>query len=492
MGQTSGENHEENYWSRRRRVTRRGFLRGAGMAAGVAAVGPMLAACGGGGNNKTTSSKSGGAAPAGATQAAAATAAARANPVDAVDLTGKKVEVQFWHTQQGSSADKLNAIVTAFNSSQPSVTIKPTFQGNYNDLFKKIQAAVAAGQVPDVAVSYPDQVSEYQSANVVIPLEDYLSSTKYGLTATDQADYVKAYVDENRYAEYGGKLLSFPFTKSVLSMFYNEDKLKAANITVPAPDQWTWDAWVAANKAVTSGTTKGYAIAVDASTFDGMVYSRGGTLISSDQKHWLFNQQAGQDTLSMYEDAIKSGWGYQIAKQYADQTDFGAGRAIFTLATSSGLAFYKKEVDGAAKFNWNVAVIPHSPGVSPVTTLYGASIAVFKTSPEKQLGAWLFMKYFTTPSVTADWSVATGYLPVRTSAVQSEAVQAQIKALPSYGVVVNTIGPVGRPETSVKGTEDTRNDITDAMTKVLGDPSTNVKTLLDQTVQKGDQALAQA
>lgn len=485
------QKYEENYWIRRNRLTRRGFLRGAGLVAGAAALGPVLAACGGGGNKNNAATATSSAAAV-ANQGAAATKAAKANAVDAVDLTGKKIEVQFWHVQpQGPNGDKLNAIVDAFNSSQPSVTIKPTFQGNYTDLFKKIQASVAAGQVPDLAIAYPNDISEYQSANVVIPLDDYVASTKYGLTPAEQDDYVKAYWDENKYPQYGGKLLSFPFTESVLTMYYNADKLKAANVTKD-PGQWTWDDFIAASKAVTSGTTKGYAIGVDASTFDGMVFSRGGKLLSDDLKHWIFNQQPGLDTLSFFEDAVKSGWGYQISKQYADQTDFGAGRAVFALSSSSGIAYYKKEVDGAGKFNWSVAVIPHSPGVSPVTTLYGGSIAAFKTTPEKQLGAWLFMKYFTQPDVTADWSAESGYLPVRKSAVQNEKVQAAIKASPAYGIMVNTIGPDGRAETSVKGTQDTRTAIEDAMTKVLGDPTTNVKQALDTAAQKGDQALEQA
>jgi multiple sugar transport system substrate-binding protein len=273
-------------------------------------------------------------------------------------------------------------------------------------------------------------------------------------------------------------------------MYYNADRLKAANVAKP-PDQWTWDDFAAAGKALTSGSAKGWAIAIDASTFDGMVYSRGGKLISDDQKHWLLNRPPGVDSLAFYESAVRDGWAYKTAQSGADQVDFGAGRANLLLATSSNFANQTKEVNGNGRFTWNIANIPHAAGANPATVLYGGSIAVFKTTPERQLGAWLFVKYFTSPEVTADWSVATGYTPVRQSAVQSAKVQEEMKNNPPYGVLLTQVVPYGRPETSVRGTQDTRTYIEDAMTRAVGDPTASAKQIMDDVVQKGDRALAQ-
>ena len=171
--------------------------------------------------------------------------------------------------------------------------------------------------------------------------------------------------------------------------------------------------------------------------------------------------------------------------------DFGAGRAVLLLASSSNFANESKEVSGNGRFNWSVANIPHAAASSPVTVLYGGSVAMFKTTPEKQLATWQFMKYFSSPQVTAGWSVATGYMPVRLSAVQSEKVQAEIRNNPPYGVVVNQVAQYGRPETSVRGTQDTRTLIEDAMTRALTEPSANAKQVMDDVVQKGDKALVQ-
>jgi len=464
------------YWQQRNRLSRRRLLKSAGTLAGASALGALAAACGGG---SIKPSSSGAAAP-----------AAKANPVDGVDLTGKKVQLTFWHAKSGAKGDKLNSIIDTFNSSQNIITVQPQFQSSYTDLYKKLLTSVAGGQLPDLADAYPSQVSEYQSANVVVVLDDYVSSAKYGLSKAEQDDFIKAYWDESVYPEYGNKHLSFPFSKSFLVLFFNADKLKAANVS-KSPDQWTWDDFAAAGKAMTNGNTKGWAIAIDASTFDGMVFSRGGKLISDDQKHWLLNQQPGVDSLQVYVSSIRDGWGYKTTQSGSDQVDFGAGRAALLLATSSNFANQTKEVNGNGKFSWSIANIPHSAGVSPATVLYGGSVAVFKSTPERQLAAWQFIKYFTSPEVTADWSVSTGYAPVRQSAVLSSKVQAEMKNTPPYGVLLTQIVQYGHAETTVRGTQDTRTFIEDAETKASTDPATNAKQVLDTVVQKGDQALAQ-
>jgi ABC-type glycerol-3-phosphate transport system substrate-binding protein len=268
-------------------------------------------------------------------------------------------------------------------------------------------------------------------------------------------------------------------------MYYNADKLKAENIKVPE----TWDEFRAAAKKLSVGDAKGYAINVDASTFKGMVFSRGGKVITEDGKKWLFNEQPGVDSLTLIQEMVKEGSAYHASKRFADQEDFGAQRTFFTLGSTSGFNFYNQAVGG--KFNWSVATIPHGTGTQPATVLYGASIAMFKSTPQKQLASWLFMKHFSSPEVTADWATSTGYMPVRKSAQQSEVVKKRIEQVPAYGVALNQVIPVAKPEESVLGSQDTRNFIADAIVGAITDTSKSPKALLDEAYAKAQKALQQ-
>ena len=132
----------QNLGCTRGSISRRGLLH---RAWNIAALWPFVESCSGRGQNGAAQSRSRTAGPA---------------LVDSVDLADRRTEIAFWNTQTGPKADILNAIVEAFNRSQSLIAVKPEYQGDYNALFKKLLASVAAQQTPDLAVSYPSMVSE--------------------------------------------------------------------------------------------------------------------------------------------------------------------------------------------------------------------------------------------------------------------------------------------------------------------------------------------
>lgn len=410
---------------------------------------------------------------------ALAAAAGNGSSIDNVTIS-KPVTLEFWHTQTGPNKDKLEALIKDFQAKNPNITINAQYVGNYTQLYQKIQTAIAGGQTPDIAVAYENQVADYQTASVIVPLEDYVKSKKYGLTQDDYLDILQTYRYDNFYPNIKNQMLSFPFTKSVMVMYYNMDALKAAGIDQPPQ---TWDEFHKDALAVSKGGVKGYAISIDASLFDQMVPSLGGQIMNDTQTKYIFNNQAGLQALSLLQSMVKDGSAYQIAKQYDDQNDFGAGKAVFTLSSSAGLAFYKQVVDQGGKFAWGVAPPPHGPGQQPYTDLYGANISIFKSTPEKQLAAWLFIKYFTSKEINPDWSTTTGYLPIRASGLNDPRVQARIQSLPQYKQVLD-IQQYGVPEPSPRGSEAARQHIADMMTAAILDPNKDPKSLLDEAVNQ--------
>ncbi len=67
-----------------------------------------------------------------------------------------------------------------------------------------------------------------------------------------------------------------------------------------------------------------------------------------------------------------------------------------------------------------LAPIPHTTP-NPVMNVYGASVSIPKTTPERQLAAWLFLKHYTNPEQQAVWAKATNYFPVRSSVAEDMA-----------------------------------------------------------------------
>jgi multiple sugar transport system substrate-binding protein/sn-glycerol 3-phosphate transport system substrate-binding protein len=106
----------------------------------------------------------------------------------------------------------------------------------------------------------------------------------------------------------------------------------------------------------------------------------------------------------------------KIAERYGDQTDFGNQKVLFTIGSSSGLPYYGLAVDAgeAGSFEWSVAPPPYT-GSRAAVNVYGASVSVPSTTPERQLAAWIFVRWFTEPAQQAEWVGISNYFPVRYS-----------------------------------------------------------------------------
>jgi len=134
---------------------------------------------------------------------------------------------------------------------------------------------------------------------------------------------------------------------------------------------------------------------------------------------YSYDSDAAVEAMSFLQDLFNSGCATIVVERYGDQTDFGTGKLLFTVGSSSGLPFYQTAVDeGGGGFEWDVAAIPHTTP-DPVQNIYGASLGIPKTTPEGELAAWLFIKYFTTPEVQAKWAEASNYFPVRESVAEN-------------------------------------------------------------------------
>src|SRR5262249_27596657 len=117
--------------------------------------------------------------------------------VDAIDLTGKKTEVVYWYNRPQKDQDLLQQMLDEFNKSNPyGITAKAEIAGaGYPDVYNKVNAAIQAGQPPEISVAYQNQAAFYRAQNAVVDLTPFLTSSKYGLSDADQKDYFKTFID---------------------------------------------------------------------------------------------------------------------------------------------------------------------------------------------------------------------------------------------------------------------------------------------------------
>ena len=152
--------------------------------------------------------------------------------ISSVKLGKETIELEFWHTKTGSQDELLNEIVADFNASNEyNIKVNPqSIEGSYDQIFKETVAGLAVGEVPDLVVAYPSMVAEYMEAGAPLDLKPYVDDKTYGLTEEEFNDIFPVYIEDNTYPAYDNQMLSWPFHKSMVTLFANVPLLNEAGV----------------------------------------------------------------------------------------------------------------------------------------------------------------------------------------------------------------------------------------------------------------------
>lgn len=347
--------------------------------------------------------------------------------VDSLELPkGKPVEIEFWHIQATIYGEAVKEMVASFNKKyEGQIVVKEVFKGTYADLNKALRASIQGGGMPQVSMAYENETLEYILADVVVPLDPYIESSKYGLKKADLDDIIPGVLARQRIPEYKGKTMSWIHGNSSLGMYYNIDLLKKAGFDKPPK---TWDEMPAFSKKVKEATGLPALVlnAVDPQynwkahigTFNVFALQGDGS-VKIDTPEAL---KALKAQLEMVKD------GTAILGENTEQ-EFVNGRVAMEWGTT---ARTQTKIDLIQnKFKWGITLPPMGNAqVKPQTELYGGNHVMLKSDPQKQLASWIFMKYFGEAEAQAIYAAKTGYFPAVKAAMNSSLVKENYSKYP--------------------------------------------------------------
>ncbi|MCJ7551682.1 MAG: extracellular solute-binding protein, partial [Anaerolineae bacterium] len=158
--------------------------------------------------------------------------------------------------------------------------------------------------------------------------------------------------------------------------------------------------------------TGGYILRDDASAVAAWAYAFGGDILTEDGTQYAYDGEATKQAMELLKRMYDNGCAYFFTEGYPNP-EFAARRAIFAQGSSSGIEFYAGDLEAAGNSDaWGVTAIPHTTA-DPVQNVYGGDIMIPQTTPETQLAAWVFLKWFTTPEQQAQWDKISTYFPTR-------------------------------------------------------------------------------
>lgn len=351
---------------------------------------------------------------------------------------GSEVTITFYHTMGSNLTDVLENYIAEFNKLYPNIHIVHTKIGGYDDVRDQISTEITTGAQPNIAYCYPDHVALYNLAGSVITLDSLINSTvevtradgtkeTLGLTKDQIADFIEGYYNEGK--QFGdGLMYTMPLSKSTEVLYYNATFFAEHNLTPPT----TWEEMEELCKKIKEIDPKSIPLGYDseANWFITMCEQYGSPYTSATGDHFLFDNETNREFVKKFREWYQKGYltTQKIYGVYTSGlfTSTNEVKSYMSIGSSAGATHQRPtaNADGSYPFDVGIATIPQVSETNKKVISQGPSLCIFKKAnqnPQEVVASWLFVKYLTTTvEFQAEFSMASGYVPVIKSVSENE------------------------------------------------------------------------
>ena len=322
---------------------------------------------------------------------------------DIVTEITEPVEITFWHAMNGDLEKSLQELTDAFMKDNENITVTLQNQSSYADLQQKLASTVASpANLPTLTQSYVDWLYGPIQDGLVTNLKPYIENETI---AFDNYDDVIPSLREASAIEDG--IYGIPFNKSTEVLYYNKTLLD--ELGLKAPTNYEELASVSKEIKDKKGIT-GAGFDVLSTYYTTYLKDKG--VVYDDAFDPTIDES--MEAIQYYLDGVNDGY-FRIAgtDKYLSGP-FGSETLGMYIGSNGGESFALMAVDD--KFEVGVAPSPTGSSLQQGTDLFIFDSA----SMEQKTAAFEYMKYLTTTDSQIKWAKDTGYMPVRTSAVESD------------------------------------------------------------------------
>jgi multiple sugar transport system substrate-binding protein len=390
------------------------------------------------------------------------------------------VNITVWHGYEDVEGKAIKDAAARFNSTHPKIHVTVQNYGNADYALQKVLTAMRGGAEPDVAYLYGSWAANIARSPAAVDLAPMIKSDP----SINWDDFWPA---ERQAVQVGPKIIGVPALVDNLALVYNKKLFDQAGIPYPS-DNWTWDDFRAAAKKLTDSGSKqfGWAYVADGSEdtvwrFDALLWQAGGDILNSDNTKAEFNSPAGVKAATLLQQMATVDHSVYLDNGNGNYTNLFNSGKIGMLFTGPW------DLSSFTDAKYGVQILP---GDLNHQTISGPDQWVMfdKGSTRKQ-AAWTFLKWFTSPQESLQWSLATGDLPIRQSTTRLAQYSDYTSKYPGVATFVVNLGNAAKARPVIP----TYNEVSQAMGQaiqavLLG--KAQPKEALDKAAQQVDSVLA--
>jgi multiple sugar transport system substrate-binding protein len=399
------------------------------------------------------------------------------------------ISLQFWHPWTGEEGNLIAELADEFNlSNEWKIQIHPKYKGSLDELSEQVSSAInTTGQIPDLVVGYTYQAQNWNTARpIVLDLHSFLEDPVWGMTKETVEAIYPVFRDSDLV---GGKRWGFPALRSGEILFYNVSWAKELGFnSPPSTPQHFLDQACTATKANLKDVNKvndgsgGWLITNDFSTVLTWMNAFGSKILKAEKNGYQFNTPEVSNTFEflrkMYED--KCSW---IPESDFPGDEFANRRGIVLSGSTSDIPYLAKRFTQAGNPDaWTALTFPVNSG-NPVIDVYGPAYVIFRSSPPRELAAWLFVKWLSSPENHARLAKAGYTLPL--SKNEASVIRSMVGINTTWVTTFDYIS-LAVPEPSLQSWQQVRWAVSDASRQLYqwyfkADQVPNLVRLLNET-----------
>jgi arabinogalactan oligomer/maltooligosaccharide transport system substrate-binding protein len=295
-----------------------------------------------------------------------------------------------WHDWSGAYLTAKQAIVQQYETLHPNVKINLVNQTDDT----KTEAAVKAGNGPDIVQDPVDHVGTLAAAGVIVPIDQYESKSALTSTYTQTA---------SQSVEYNSHIYGIPEVTEILTIMYNKKLITADQLPKTTDDMFTFE------KTYAAAHTGAYGIVWDVNNvYDdaGFFYGYGASLIDGNGATTISSPAgvAADTYIAQYNTVLPKDINGQTATAL-----FNSGKAA---AIIDGPWAYTGYGQAIGADNLGFATLPTVNSTSqPVKPFVGGKAFMLTRNAKNPALAIDFMKFFTNASNQASMCSTTGEIP---------------------------------------------------------------------------------